>query len=158
MTPAEAVVADIREPKRVVVPSEAPPSEPGFTRQLLKDGGEEKVLPPPGRNDESVKLRKSEEEGAEGVLLALVNRRPGWMKDGCDRNEQREERHDTSELYKFPEHTPFDHLESNRNKITKIDILLVQMLSIGSTVSPSSSSSPPLHQFLESAHNAQFLC
>lgn len=71
------MVADIREPKSVVVPSEAPPSELGFTRQLLKDGGEEKVVPPPGRNDESEKLRKSEEEGAEGVLLALVNRRPG---------------------------------------------------------------------------------
>lgn len=75
LSPAEAVVADIREPKSVV-PSEAPPSELGFTRQLLKDGGEEKVVPPPGRNDESEKLRKSE-EGAEGVLLALVNRRPG---------------------------------------------------------------------------------
>lgn len=81
MVPAEAVVADIREPKSVVVPSEAPPSELGFTRQLLKDGGEEKLVPPPGRNDESEKLRKSEEEGAEGVLLALVNRRPGGMKD-----------------------------------------------------------------------------
>lgn len=81
LTPADAVVADIREPKRVEVPSEAPPSELGFTRQLLKDGGEEKVVPPPGRNDESEKLRKSEEEGAEGVLLALVNRRPWRKKD-----------------------------------------------------------------------------
>ena len=81
MVPAEAVVADIREPKSVVVPSEAPPSELGFTRQLLKDGGEEKLVPPPGRNDASEKLRKSEEEGAEGVLLALVNRRPGGMRD-----------------------------------------------------------------------------
>lgn len=71
-------MADIREPKSVVVPSEAPPSELGFTRQLLKDGGEEKVVPPPERNDGSEKLRKSEEEGAEGVLLALVNRRPWW--------------------------------------------------------------------------------
>lgn len=70
------MVADIREPKRVAVPSEAAPSELGFTRQLLKDGGEENVVPPPGRNDESEKLRKSEEEGAEGVLLALVNSRP----------------------------------------------------------------------------------
>lgn len=74
-------MADIREPKRDVVPSEAPPSELGFTRQLLKDGGEEKVVPPPGRNDESEKLRKSEEEGAEAVLLALVNRRPGRKKE-----------------------------------------------------------------------------
>lgn len=106
MAPAEAVVADIREPKRVVVPSEAPPSEPGFTRQLLKDGGEEKVLPPPGRNDESVKLRKSEEEEAEGVLLALVNRRPGWMKDGWDRNEQREERGMTHQSFTSFQNTP----------------------------------------------------
>lgn len=75
MSPAEAVEGDMREPKRVVVPSEAPPSELGLTRQLLKDGGEEKVVPLPGRNDESVKLMKSE-EGADGVLLALVNRRP----------------------------------------------------------------------------------
>lgn len=60
-----------------MVPSEAPPSELGLSRQLLKDGGEEKVVPTPGRNDESEKLRKSEEEAAEGVLLALVNRRPG---------------------------------------------------------------------------------
>lgn len=74
-------MADIREPKSVVVPSEAPPSELGFTRQLLKDGGEEKVVPPPGRNDESEKLRKSVEEGAEGGLLALVNRRPGRKND-----------------------------------------------------------------------------
>lgn len=59
------------------MPSDTPPSELGFTRQLLKDGGEEKVVPAPGRNDESEKLRKSEEEGAEGILLALVNRRPG---------------------------------------------------------------------------------
>ena len=70
-------MADTKEPKSVAVPSEAPPSELGFTRQLLKDGGEEKVVPPPGRNDGSEKLKKSEEEGAEGVLLALVNRRPG---------------------------------------------------------------------------------
>lgn len=77
LVPAEAVVADISEPKSAVVPSEAPPSELGLRRQLLKDGGEEKVVPTPGRNDESEKLRKSEEEAAEGVLLALVNRRPG---------------------------------------------------------------------------------
>ena len=82
LSPAEAVVADISEPKSVVVPSEAPPSELGFTRQLLKDGGEEKVVPTPGRNVESEKLRKSEEEGAEGVLLALVNRRPDRKKTG----------------------------------------------------------------------------
>lgn len=74
--PPTAVV-DTREPNSVAVPSEAPPSELGFTR-LLKDGGEEKVVPPPGRNDESEKLRKSEDEGAEGVLLALVNSRPWW--------------------------------------------------------------------------------
>lgn len=74
-------MVDIREPKSVVVPSEAPPSELGFTRQLLKDGGEENVVPPPERNDGSEKLRKSEEEGAEGVLLALVNRSPGRRKD-----------------------------------------------------------------------------
>ncbi len=74
-------MADIREPKSVAVPSEAPPSELGFTRQLLNDGGEEKVVPPPGRNAESEKLRKSEEEGADGVLLALVNRRPVRKKD-----------------------------------------------------------------------------
>lgn len=80
LVPAEAVVADISEPKSVVVPSEAPPSELGFRRQLLKDGGEEKVVPTPGRNDESEKLRKSEEEAAEGVLLALVNSRPGRKK------------------------------------------------------------------------------
>lgn len=78
--PAEAVVADISEPKSVVVPSEAPPSDVGFGRQLLKDGGEEKVVPPPGRSDESEKLRKSEEEAAEGVLLALVNNSPGMGK------------------------------------------------------------------------------
>lgn len=77
MVPAEAVVADIREPNSVVVPSDAPPSELGFTRQLLKDGGEENVVPPPVRSE---KLRKSEEEGAEGGLLALVNRRPGGKK------------------------------------------------------------------------------
>lgn len=80
LVPAEAVVADIREPNSVVVPSEAPPSELGFRRQLLKDGGDEKVVPPPGRNVESEKLRKSEEEAAEGVLLALVKRRPGGQK------------------------------------------------------------------------------
>lgn len=71
---AEAVVADISEPKSVVVPSETVPSEEGLTRQLLKDGGEENVVPAPGRNEESVKLRKSEE--AVGVLLALLNKRP----------------------------------------------------------------------------------
>lgn len=81
VTPAEGAVADMREPKSVVVPSEAPLSELGLTRQLLKDGGEEKVVPPPGRNDGSEKLRKSEEEGAEVVLLALVNRRPGRKKN-----------------------------------------------------------------------------
>lgn len=75
--PAEVVVADIREPKRGVVPSDAPPSELDFTRQLLKDGGEENDVPLPGRSDGSVKLRKSEEEGAAGVLLELVNSRPG---------------------------------------------------------------------------------
>lgn len=80
LVPAEAVVADISEPKSVVVPSGAPPSELGFRRQLLKDGGEEKVVPPPGRNDESEKLRKSEEEAAEGALLALVNSSPGRKK------------------------------------------------------------------------------
>lgn len=74
VAPAEAVVADISEPKSVVVPSETPLSELGFTRQLLNDGGEENVVPAPGRNEESVKLRKSEE--AEPVLVALVNRRP----------------------------------------------------------------------------------
>lgn len=74
--PAEAAVADINDPKRVVVPSLAPLSELGFRRQLLKDGGEEKVVPPPGRNDESEKLRKSEEEAAEGALEALVSNRP----------------------------------------------------------------------------------
>lgn len=81
LVPAEAVLVDIMEPKSAVVPSEAPPSEHGFTRQLLKDGGEEKVVPPPERNAESEKLRKSEEDGAEGVLLALVNRRPGGEKN-----------------------------------------------------------------------------
>lgn len=80
LVPAEAVVADISEPKSVVVPSEAPLSELGLRRQLLKDGGEEKVVPTPGRNDESEKLKKSEEEAAEGVLLALVNSRPGTKK------------------------------------------------------------------------------
>lgn len=75
VSPAEAVVGDMREPNRVAVPSEAPPSELGLTRQLLKVGGDEKVVPPLGRSDESVKLMKSE-EGAEGVLLALVKRRP----------------------------------------------------------------------------------
>lgn len=48
----------------------------GLGRQLLNDGGEEKVVPPPGRNDGSEKLKKSEEETAEGVLLALVNSKP----------------------------------------------------------------------------------
>lgn len=95
LSPAEAVVADTREPNSVVVPSEAPPSELGFTRQLLKDGGEEKVVPPPGRNDESEKLRKSEDEGAEGVLLALVNSRPGKEEKtetrGNDGSEDRKE-------------------------------------------------------------------
>lgn len=80
LVPAEAVVADISEPKSAVVPSEVPLSELCFRRQLLKDGGEEKVVPTPGRNDESEKLRKSEEEAAEGVLLALVNNRPGRQK------------------------------------------------------------------------------
>lgn len=47
----------------------------GLGRQLLNDGGEEKVVPP-GRNDESEKLKKSEDETAEGVLLALVNSKP----------------------------------------------------------------------------------
>lgn len=61
-----------------MVPSEAPPSELGFTRQLLKDGGEEKVVPPPGRRDGSEKLKNSEEEEEEDVLLALVNRSPWW--------------------------------------------------------------------------------
>lgn len=74
--PAEAAVEDMSEPKSVVVPSEAPLSELGFRRQLLKDGGEEKVVPAPGRNDESEKLRKSEEEAAEGALVALVSNRP----------------------------------------------------------------------------------
>ena len=74
MAPAEAVVADIREPNSVVVPSETVLSEEGLTRQLLKDGGEENVVPAPGRKEESVKLRKSEE--AEGVLLALLSKRP----------------------------------------------------------------------------------
>lgn len=45
-------------------------------RQLLNDGGEEKVVPPPGRNDESEKLKKSEDETAEGILLTLVNSKP----------------------------------------------------------------------------------
>lgn len=48
----------------------------GLGRQLLNDGGEEKVVPPPGRNDGSEKLKKSEDETAEGVLLALVNSKP----------------------------------------------------------------------------------
>lgn len=48
----------------------------GLGRQLLKDGGEEKVVAPPGRNDESEKLKKSEDETAEGILLALVNSKP----------------------------------------------------------------------------------
>lgn len=73
-------MADIREPKRVAAPSEAPPSKLGFTRQLLNDGGEEKEVPPPGRNEESEKLRKSEEEGAAEVLLALVSSRPGKQR------------------------------------------------------------------------------
>lgn len=74
--PADAVVTDISEPKSGAVPSEALPSVLGLGRQLLKDGGEEKVVPPPGRNDESEKLKKSEDETAEGVLLALVNSKP----------------------------------------------------------------------------------
>lgn len=76
VVPAEAAVEDISEPKTVVAPSEAPLSELGFSRQLLKDGGEEKVVPAPGRNDGSEKLRKSEEEAAEGALVALVSSRP----------------------------------------------------------------------------------
>lgn len=76
VVPAEAAVEDISEPKTVVVPSEALLSELGFSRQLLKDGGEEKVVPAPGRNDGSEKLRKSEEEAAEGALVALVSSRP----------------------------------------------------------------------------------
>lgn len=112
------MVADIREPKRVVVPSEAPPSEPGFTRQLLKDGGEEKVVPPPGRNDESEKLRKSEEEGAEGVLLALVNRRPGRMKDEW-KGMNKGRRGITHQSCKFSEYSLFEPPESHRNKIRK---------------------------------------
>lgn len=76
MVPAEAAVEDISEPKTVVVPSEALLSELGFSRQLLKDGGEEKVVPAPGRNDGSEKLRKSAEEAAEGALVALVSSRP----------------------------------------------------------------------------------
>lgn len=74
--PADAVVTDISEPKSGAVPSEALPSVLGLGRQLLKDGGEEKVVPPPGRNDESEKLKKSEDETAEGVLFALVNSKP----------------------------------------------------------------------------------
>lgn len=74
--PADAVVTDISEPKSGAVPSEALPSVLGLGRQLLKDGGEEKVVPPPGRNDESEKLKKSVDETAEGVLLALVNSKP----------------------------------------------------------------------------------
>lgn len=70
-------MADISDPNNVVDPSEAPPSEPVFTRQLLNEGGDEKVVPPPGRRDESEKPRKSEDEGAEDVLLALVSKRPG---------------------------------------------------------------------------------
>lgn len=80
--PAEAAVEDISDPKSVVVPSEAPPSELGFRRQLLKDGGEEKVVPTPGRSDESEKLRKSEEEAAEGALVALVSSRPACKTKG----------------------------------------------------------------------------
>lgn len=71
-------MVDTREPNSVVGPSKGTPSELGFTRQLLKDGGEEKVVPPPERNEDSEKPRKSEDEGAEGVLLALVNSRPWW--------------------------------------------------------------------------------
>lgn len=48
----------------------------GLGRQLLNDGGEEKVVAPPGRNDESEKLKKSVDETAEGILLALVNSKP----------------------------------------------------------------------------------
>lgn len=64
-----------REAKRFVVPSEAAPSELGFTREL-KDGGDEKEVTLPGRKEESAKLRKSEDVGAQAVLLALVNSRP----------------------------------------------------------------------------------
>lgn len=75
---AEAFVADAMEPNKLVVASEAPPSEFGLTRQLLKDGGEEKVVPPPGRRVGSEKLKKSEDEGVEGVLLAFAKRSPWW--------------------------------------------------------------------------------
>lgn len=75
--PADAVVTDISEPKSGALPSEALPSELGLGRQLLNDGGEEKVVPPPGRSDESEKPRNSEDEAAEGVLLTLVNSNPG---------------------------------------------------------------------------------
>ena len=70
------MVTDISEPKSGAVPSEAIPSVLGLGRQLLNDGGEEKVVPPPGRNDESEKLKKSEDETAEGILLTLVNSKP----------------------------------------------------------------------------------
>ena len=76
------------DPNSVVDPSEAPPSEAVFTRQLLNEGGEEKVVPPPGRSDESENPRKSEDDGAEDVLLALVSRRPG----GWGREREREEK------------------------------------------------------------------
>lgn len=75
--PADAVVADISEPKSGAVPSEALPSALGLGRQLLNDGGEEKVVPPPGRSDGSEKLRKSGDATAEGILLALVSSKPG---------------------------------------------------------------------------------
>lgn len=126
-TPAEAAVVDIREPKSVDVPSEAPPSELGFTRQLLKDGGDEKVVPPPGRNDGSEKLRKSEGEGAEEVLVALVNR-PGGEKGGeaMERRSTRQEeeaathRKQTLQLGKFP------FLSSEQQQTTKRSFLSVQ--------------------------------
>lgn len=89
-----------------MVPSDPPPSELDLIRGLPKDGGEEKDVPPPGRNEASVKLRKSEEEGAAGVLLALVSSRPGRQVEqlritnrGNKRggSEDREERRDTEQ-------------------------------------------------------------
>lgn len=76
LLPADAVVADISEPKSGAVPSEALPSVLGLGRQLLNDGGEEKVVPPPGRNDGSEKLKKSEDATPDGILLALVSSKP----------------------------------------------------------------------------------
>lgn len=48
---------------------------------LLKVGGEEKVVPLPGRNEGSEKLMKSEDDVADGILLALDNRRPRRKKN-----------------------------------------------------------------------------